>query len=112
MLFGLLVSTAYAQAAAGAQPSALEMFGPFVLMFVVFYFLLIRPQGKRQKAHQKFLSELRRGDEVVSSSGILGKIDGLTDQFVTLEVADGVKIKMLRSQIATSQRAATAEEKK
>lgn len=113
MLFGLLVSTAQAQTATGGgQPSALEMFVPFIFIFVIFYFLIIRPQAKRQKEQQKFISEIKRGDEVVTASGILGRIDGLTEQFVTLEIADGVKVKMLRNQIATSQKAATAEDKK
>ncbi|MNS73003.1 preprotein translocase subunit YajC [compost metagenome] len=113
MLFGLLVSTAQAQTAAGGgQPSAFEMFVPFIFIFVIFYFLIIRPQGKRQKEHQKFLTELKRGDEVVTASGILGRIDGITDQFITLEIADGVKVKMLRNQVATSQKAATKTEDK
>ncbi len=112
MLFGLLVSTAHAQTATGAQPSAFEMFVPFIFIFVIFYFLIIRPQSKRQKDHQKFLTEVKRGDEIVTSSGILGRVEGLTEQFVTLEIADGVRVKMLRSQIATSQKAATAEDKK
>ncbi|ASD63519.1 preprotein translocase YajC subunit [Bdellovibrio bacteriovorus HD100] len=113
MLYGLLVSTAHAQSAApGGQPSAFEMFVPFIFIFVIFYFLIIRPQSKRQKEHQKFLTEIKRGDEVVTSSGILGRVEGITEQFVTLEIADGVKVKMLRSQIATSQKAATQEEKK
>ena len=113
MLFGLLVSTAQAQTATcGGQPSALEMFVPFIFIFVIFYFLIIRPQAKRQKEQQKFISEIKRGDEVVTASGILGRIEGLTEQFVTLEIADGVKVKMLRNQIATSQKAATAEDKK
>ncbi len=89
-----------------------EMFVPFIFIFVIFYFLIIRPQAKRQKDHQKFLTEVKRGDEIVTSSGILGRVEGISDQFVTLEIADGVKVKMLRSQIATSQKAATAEEKK
>ena len=113
MLFGLLVSTAHAQTATGGgQPSALEMFVPFIFIFVIFYFLIIRPQAKRQKDHQKFLTEVKRGDDVVTSSGILGRVEGITDQFVTLEIADGVRVKMLRNQIATSQKAATAEDKK
>ena len=113
MLFGLLLSTAHAQTAApGAGPNAFEMFIPFVFIFVIFYFLIIRPQSKRQKDHQKFLTEVKRGDEVVTSSGILGRVEGINDNFVTLEIADGVKVKMLRNQIATSQKAATAEEKK
>ncbi|WP_413578432.1 preprotein translocase subunit YajC [Bdellovibrio sp. HCB290] len=115
MLFELLVNTAHAQAAApaaGGQPSTLEMFVPFIFIFVIFYFLIIRPQSKRQKEHQKFLNEIKRGDEVITSSGILGRIEGITDQFVTVEIADGVKVKMLRTQIATTQKAATATEDK
>ncbi|MEK2690531.1 preprotein translocase subunit YajC [Bdellovibrio sp. GT3] len=114
MLFELLVNTAHAQTAAPAagQPSTLEMFVPFIFIFVIFYFLIIRPQSKRQKDHQKFLNEIKRGDEVITSSGILGRIEGITDQFVTVEIADGVKVKMLRTQIATTQKAATATEEK
>ena len=108
MLFGLLVSTAHAQNATGAQPSTFEMFLPFVFIFVIFYFLIIRPQSKRQKEHAKFLTELKRGDEVVTASGILGRIEGITDQFVTVEIADGVKVKMLRNQVTASQKALVA----
>jgi preprotein translocase subunit YajC len=111
-MLGLLVSTAQAQTASGGQPSAFEMFVPFIFIFVIFYFLIIRPQSKRQKDHAKFLTEVKRGDEIVTSSGILGRVEGINENFVTLEIADGVKVKMLRSQIATSQKAATAEEKK
>lgn len=103
----MLLNYAFAQTAATtaatpAQPSTLEMFFPIILLFVVMYFFLIRPQAKKQKDHQKFVNELKRGDEVLTSSGILGRIDGLTDTFVTLEIADGVKIKMLRTQVAGS----------
>lgn len=87
----------------GQQPSALEMFLPFIFIFVIFYFLIIRPQSKRMKQQESFLNQLKRGDEVVTASGILGVIDGMTEQFVTLEVAHGVKIKMLKKQIAGSQ---------
>ncbi len=85
-----------------AQPSVIEMFLPFFAIFIIFYFLIIRPQSKKLKKHESYLKEIKRGDEVVTLSGILGKIDGLTDQVVTLEVANGVKIKMLRKQIAGS----------
>lgn len=84
------------------QPGAMEMLFPFILVFAIFYFLVIRPQVKRQKVHQKFISELKRGDEILTTSGIFGTIEGLTDRFVTLEVADGVSIKVLRSQIAST----------
>ncbi len=85
-----------------AQPGFIEMMVPFIFIFVVFYFLIIRPQGKKQKDHQSFLTSLKRGDEVLTASGILGRIEGITEQFVTLEIADGVRIKMLRAQVATS----------
>lgn len=85
-----------------AQPSMIEMLLPFAMIFAIFYFLILRPQNKKLKKHEFYLKEIKRGDEVVTMSGILGKIDGLTDQVVTLEVANGVKIKMLRKQIAGS----------
>lgn len=94
------------------QPSTLEMLFPFVFIFVIFYFLIIRPQSKRLKSHEQFLTGLKRGDEVITASGILGRIDGLTDQFVTLEIADGVKVRMLRKQVAASQSSAISEAKK
>lgn len=86
-----------------AQPSALEMFLPFGFILVIFYFLVIRPQGKRLKQHESFVSNLKRGDTVITNSGILGTIDGMTDTYVTLEIAPQVKIKMLKKQIAGSQ---------
>ncbi len=100
----LCSAAAQAQEAApvgtGAKPSLLETFMPFIFVLVIFYFLLIRPQGKRAQAHKMFLSNLKRGDSVLTSSGLLGTIEGLTDRFVTLQIADGVKVRILRSQIA------------
>ncbi len=86
-----------------AQPSTLEMFLPFLIMIGIFYFLIIRPQGKRLKDHERMVTGLKRGDAIFTNSGILGTIDGMTDTVVTLEIANGVKIKMLRKQIAGSQ---------
>lgn len=91
-----------------AQPSMLEMFMPFIIVLGIMYFMMIRPQSKRLKQHESFLKDLKRGDEVVTSSGILGKVDGMTEQFVTLEIADGVKIKMLRKQVAGTAASAMA----
>lgn len=90
------------------QPSAIEMFLPFIAIFVIFYFLIIRPQSKKLKQQESFLSQLKRGDEVVTASGILGTIDGLTEHIATLEIANNVKIKVLRKQIAGSQSQALA----
>lgn len=113
MYWLLLGTKAFAQTTGGAggQPSGLEMFLPFIFIFVIFYFLIIRPQAKKQKDHQKFVTELKRGDSVITTSGILGTIEGINDTFVTLEIADGVRVKILRSQILSSQAKATTEGK-
>lgn len=86
-----------------AQPSAIEMFLPFGIILVIFYFMIIRPQSKKMKEHQSLLENIKRGDAVITTGGILGTIDGMTEQYVTLEVAPGVKIKMLKKQIAGTQ---------
>jgi preprotein translocase subunit YajC len=87
----------------GGAGGAGGMFGallPLVLMFFVFYFLLIRPQQKRTKEHRQFLDSLQKGDEVVSSGGIYGRVTGITDNVITLEIADKVRIKIQRSNIS------------
>lgn len=97
---------------APAQPSMFEMLMPFLIVFGIMYFLMIRPQSKRLKAHETFLKDMKRGDQVVTSSGILGTIDGMTEQFVTLEIADGVKVRMLKKQISGLAATVTGEAKK
>jgi preprotein translocase subunit YajC len=72
---------------------------PFVLIFVVFYFMLIRPQQKKQREAQEWLKSLKKGDEVVTSGGLIGRISGLTDAVVTLELQEKVRVKVLRSSI-------------
>lgn len=92
-----------ADPAAGAVGGALGQFGsfiPLVLIFVVFYFLLIRPQQKQAKLHQIFLNELKKGSKVVTKGGIHGEIIGLTDKVISLEIAKGVEIKVSRDAIA------------
>lgn len=99
-MLNLLIGQAYAQDAAAAAPQGGFMsFVPLIAIFFIFYFLMIRPQKKKMEQEQKYLSELQKGDEVYTKSGILGKIHGLTEKVVTLEVSDGVKIKVLRGQI-------------
>jgi preprotein translocase subunit YajC len=84
-----------------AQPSTLGMVLPFVLMFAVFYFLMIRPQQKKMKEHESLMGSLQKGEEVITQAGIYGKIHGIADKFITLEVDNNVKIKVLKNQIAT-----------
>lgn len=96
-----LISTASAQAqGATGQPNALLQFLPLVLIFVVFYFLLIRPQSKRAKEHAAMVAALEVGAEVATNGGILGKVVALADQYVTLEIADGVNVKIQRHTIS------------
>ena len=98
-----MTGIAFAQSGAAPQAGAgLASFIPLILIFVVFYFLLIRPQQKKAREHQDFLSSLKKGDEVVTSAGIHGKITGLTDVVATLEIADGVRIKINRVSIQSS----------
>ena len=96
----MLVATAFAQTGGGgAAPNPLVQFLPLILIFAVFYFLLIRPQQKKAKEHQSFLQALKKGDNVVTNGGIHGKITGLTDKVVTVEIADNVRIKVARTHI-------------
>lgn len=96
-----LIPSAWAQAAGGAQPNAFVQLLPLVLIFVVFYFLLIRPQAKRAKEHKAMVAALAVGDEVVVGGGVLGKVTELGDQFLAVEVADGVRIKVQRHTISS-----------
>lgn len=95
-----LIPSAYAQAAGAAQPNVFVQLLPLVLIFVVFYFLLIRPQAKRAKEHKAMVAALGVGDEVVTSGGILGKITEVSDQFLTVEVAEGVRVKVQRHTVS------------
>jgi len=85
----------------GGQGS--QLFGtlmPLILIFVIFYFLLIRPQQRKAKEHQSFLDGLEKGSDVVTNSGIIGKVTGITKTVVTLEVAPKIRMKFLRNTIA------------
>jgi preprotein translocase subunit YajC len=82
-------------AGAGGMQSIIFM----VLMFAVFYFMLIRPQQKKAKEHQTFLSGLKKGDQVVTRGGVVGKVTGVTDTVVTLEVQEKVRIRVLKSYV-------------
>ncbi len=102
-----MTGIAYAQgAAASPAASGMASFLPLILIFGVFYFLLIRPQQKKAKQHQQFLNELKKGAKVLTGGGIHGKITGLTDSTVTMEIADGVRIKVNRGSIITTAEAA------
>ncbi len=84
-----------------AQGDALTSFLPLIVIFVIFYFLLIRPQSKKAKEHKQMVEALAKGDEVVTNGGILGKIVKIGDNFVALEVAEGMQVKVQRSAVST-----------
>lgn len=103
------ISDAMAAAPQG-QPDALMSFLPLILIFVVFYFLLIRPQSKRAKEHKQMVEALAKGDEVVTNGGLLGRITGVGDNFVEVQVADGVIVKVQRQSIANLMPKGTVKE--
>lgn len=102
-LLDLLVSPAFAQAAPAASSPGSSIMGflPLIVLFVVFWFLMLRPQMKRAKEHREMLGKLQKGDEVVTSGGVAGRVDDLGESFVTVEIADGVRVKVQRSAISS-----------
>lgn len=96
----MFVTPAYAQAAAGGAASAFTSFVPLILIFAIMYFLLIRPQQKKLKDHKAMVEALRRGDQVLTQGGILGKVVKVNDDgILDVEIAEGVKVKLPRSAI-------------
>ena len=98
----MLISPAFAQAApaaTGGTDSLLSLL-PLVLMFVVLYFIMIRPQMKRQKEHKAMVEALAKGDEVVTAGGLAGRISKLGDTYLGVEVADGVEVQVQRNAVA------------
>lgn len=90
-----------APAAGAAQGGGLMSFLPLIGIFIVFWFLMIRPQMKQAKERQKMIDAVQKGDEVVTAGGVLGKVAGLEDQYLTLEIADRVEIQVLKSSVQT-----------
>ncbi|SHO65740.1 protein translocase subunit yajC [Pseudoxanthobacter soli DSM 19599] len=96
------ITPAYAQAA-GASPGPVDMvmqFAPFLVIIVIMYFLILRPQRQRQKQHQEMISNVRRGDTIVTSGGLIGKIVKVVDEAeVQVELSEGIRVRVLRSAI-------------
>ncbi len=86
--------------ATGGTTGALLSFAPIILMFVVFYFLVLRPQQKRMKEHQAMLAALKRGDVVVTNGGLIGKVARVDDKEIQVELADNVRVRLVRHAIA------------
>jgi preprotein translocase subunit YajC len=106
--FSVFISTAFAQtapaaAASGGMESSLMSMLPLVLMFVVLYFVMIRPQMKKQKEHRSMIDALAKGDEIVTAGGILGKVSKLGESYVSVELAQGLEVQMQRSAVVHRQ---------
>ena len=101
---------------AGAEPPAFSFLVPILAIIAIYYFLLIRPQQRQASQHQKLLDGLKKGDTVVTDSGLVGTVQSIQDQYVVLKADDNVKLKFLKSKIATTAAAieasATKQEKK
>ena len=100
-LLDFLIPTAYAQSAGGQPQGGFGMLVFPVILIAIMYFLMIRPQMKRQKEHKAMLDKLNRGDEVITSGGIAGTVVGLSDAFITVEVASGVQLRVQKGAIAS-----------
>ena len=98
-----LSSIAYAQEGAGAPagPPAIVSFFPLILIFVIFYFLLIRPQQKKAKQHREMVSNIKKGDHVITSGGIHGMVTSVSDDSVNIEIANQVRIKVTKSHVSS-----------
>lgn len=96
-----LISDAYAQAAGGAATDPVMQFLPLIVIMVAFYFILLRPQQKRQKEHKAMVEALKKGDEIVTGSGLLGRIVEIGENFVAVEVADNVQVKVQKAAIGS-----------
>ena len=94
-----MINQAFAQSAT-QQPSMLASFIPLILIFFIFYFLLIRPQQKKQKEHKKLLESIKRGDEILTSGGIVGKVIKAEEEKLTVEISNGVNVILYRSTVA------------
>ncbi len=98
----MFITDAYAQAAGGGEMGGLAGIIPFILIFVIMYFLLIRPQQKRAKEHKAMVAALRRGDQIVTQGGVIGKVIKVKDDDeVEVEIAEGVKVRVVRSTVVT-----------
>ena len=111
------ISLAYAMGTGGGGGEAPQGGGfaalvPIILMFVIFYFLLIRPQQKKAKSHQEMINNLKKGDRVVTSGGIYGRITNIDDQSATVEIADKVRVKITRGSVASLAQEAPAPQQK
>ena len=95
----MFIHSAWASAAPAAGPTFVEQLLPFAIIFFIVYFLVLRPQTQKAKQHQSFVTGLKKGDKVLTSSGILGTIEGVTEKYVDLKISENTRIKILKQQV-------------
>jgi preprotein translocase subunit YajC len=100
ILTGIAYAMGQGGAAAGQGAGGLGGLIPIVLMFVIFYFLLIRPQQKRNKEHKEMITNLKKGDRIITNGGIYGRITGMDESTLTVEIADKVRVKVVRGNVS------------
>lgn len=109
-----MIDTAFAMGQAGAeggQAGGFTAFVPLILMFVIFYFLLIRPQQKKAKEHRNMVDSLKKGDRIITSGGIHGTIVSLDETTINLEISDGVKVKINRGNVGAAMQGSAPHKK-
>ena len=109
-MFGIAYAMGQGGGAGGEGAAGFTGFIPLILMFVIFYFLLIRPQQKRNKEHKEMISNLKKGDRIVTTGGIYGRITGLDESTLTVEIADKVRVKVARGNVGARVQTAAAKE--
>jgi len=108
----MFITQAFAQSAPASTGSLFDLFFPLAMVFLIVYFMIIRPQNKRQKEHQNLIDGLRRGDTVVTQGGLIGKIAKVDDNELQIDVANDVRITIVRSMILTVRSKTEPAEKK
>ncbi len=101
MSFFISDAMAEAAPAAAQQPNMIEALFPFIILFVVFYFLLIRPQSKRAKEHKAMVEAVGKGDEVITQGGLYGKVTEVSEEYLQVQLADNVEVKVQRAAITS-----------
>jgi len=105
-----LIDIAYAMGGGGEGAAGFGGFIPIILMFVIFYFLLIRPQQKRQKEHRSMITNLKKGDRIITSGGLHGRITGIDETTLTVEIADKVRVKVARANVSAMVQTASPQQ--
>ncbi len=108
-MFGIAYAMGQGGGAGGNGAAGFTGFIPLILMFVIFYFLLIRPQQKKTKEHREMIANLKKGDRIITSGGIYGRITGLDESTRTVEIADKVRVKVARGKVGAKIQAAAPE---